>query len=94
MRDAQLDSRTKCFTAPWSPKEKKKHNLKQNFTFLTTLNLKQQILSDCFDCLPVGEIADFIGERACDSKNIWDHVPIETVGRFEKLDLDKDKHTL
>lgn len=35
--------------------------------------------------LPVGEIADFGG--ACDSKNVWDHVPIETVERIFLIKL-------
>lgn len=35
--------------------------------------------------LPVGEIADFSEFLVGDSKNIWDHVPIETVGRFFSL---------
>lgn len=35
--------------------------------------------------LPFGEIADFSEWRVGDSKNVWDHVPIETVGRLISL---------
>lgn len=31
--------------------------------------------------LPVGEIAHFGEWGVDDSKNVWDHVPVETVGR-------------
>lgn len=84
VRDTQLDSWTQCITARWSPNWEKNHTqgnrrsiLESNSRYESIWNKHENSVSLT---LPVGEIADF-GDVG-DSKNVWDHVPIETVERF------------